>query len=139
MIPHSNGQKPNIFVSLLPYCPKTQTTKPQNWNPPPDFSIFLAEDTLFLENCVGHWSQIQLFHSLSAHFRGTCLANVSDVGLISVLLTIHTPEIVLTGSYLELKKKKSLFVPMHSILKDTFLNMDYYPFSRSFCIEKPHR
>ena len=113
--------KNQIYLSLFPYCPKTQTTKPQNWNPPPDFSIFLAEDTLFLENCVGHWSQIQLFHSLSAHFRGTCLANVSDVGLISVLLTIHTPEIVLTGSYLELKKKVSVcpyaFHPQGHFLK----------------------
>lgn len=27
---------------------------------------------------------------------------------------------------------------MHSILKAIFLNMDYYPFSRSFCMEKPH-
>lgn len=33
---------------------------------------------------------------------------------------------------------KSLFVPMHSIFNAIFLNIDYYPLSRSFCIEKPH-
>lgn len=33
---------------------------------------------------------------------------------------------------------KLLFVPVHSILKAIFLNIDYYPFSMSFCIEKPH-
>lgn len=102
LIPQTQTVKNKIHISLFsPTATNHKQNKPQNRNPPPDFPISLAEDALFLENHAGHYSQIWLFRFLSARFRGPCLANVSAVCPVSVLITIYTPELVLTGSYLE--------------------------------------
>lgn len=135
--------------TLLPRVAKNKQTnekqnKPHHKHTPPDSPFLLLKTRSFWRH-ARHLSVTCGFSlPLSARFRAICLSGISPVCPVFVLLTVHTPELAVTGSDLEGKEKFTLsllILPQihwgRALIAPSFLKY----FRLSFChflIEKPH-